>query len=57
MDRKLKRKRYPNLSSVRDEIVADKKSKEKVKSFNGFEIITNRATYQLFDGEVFILPK
>lgn len=46
----LRRKSYSSLSDVRAEIIRDKQ--EKVVSFNGYELVTNRRVYGLFDGTV-----
>lgn len=41
---------YPCLKSVYKEIL--EKGVEKVVEFNGYEIITDRAKYGLYDGQV-----
>lgn len=55
--KKLKRKSYPSLTAVLAELEATARSRdETIMTFDGYQIITNRARYLLFDGHVDILP-
>lgn len=52
---KLKKKRYDSLTTVATEIRNAKK--ERIESFNGFSIITNKNVYGLTDGEVSVMTR
>ena len=54
-EHKLKKKRYGTLFELRNEILDS--GIEKVVEYNGYRIVTNRASYGLFDGEVSITVK
>lgn len=48
-----KKKNWDSLTSLHNRIVADyksKKTKEKVKSFDGYQLVTNKFVYGLLDG-------
>lgn len=49
------KKNWDSLSSLRNRIDADyksKKTKEKVKLFDGHQLVTNKFVYGLVDGEL-----
>lgn len=55
--KKLKRKSYASLTVVLAELEATAAARdETIMAFDGYQIITNRARYVLFDGNVDILP-
>ena len=49
------KKNWDSLDSLNKRITSDyksKKTKEKVKTYDGIQVITNMFTYGLFDGEL-----
>ena len=48
-----KKKSYPDLRSMHAEMLSAK-PKQKVLSFDGIKIVTKKAEYTMYDGEVYI---
>ena len=46
------KKNWDSLNTLKNRIEGDKKSKEKVVMFDGIQLVTNKYTYQLFDGKL-----
>jgi len=49
------KKKWDSLDSLNKRISSDyssKKTKEMVKSFDGIQLVSNKFTYSLFDGEL-----
>ena len=44
--------KWDSLSALKKRIDEDKKSKEKVVSFDGMRLVTNKFIYTLYDGQL-----
>ena len=51
-DHRIRKKSYGSLSELRNEIQRD--NVEKVKDFCGHSLLTNRHTYSMVDGQIYV---